>query len=211
MLTPADLKWDENGLIPAVVQDVDTGQVLTLAFVSRESLAKTLETGETVFWSRSRQEIWHKGATSGNFQRVVSVAADCDQDALVIQVHPAGPACHTGATSCFFQRIEGFEPQGDESSLSVLRELEYLIARRRTELPEGSYTTKLFRKGRKRILQKVGEEATETILAAIAGDREETVREAADLVYHLLVALRDLDIPLSELTRELKSRRTPDR
>lgn len=211
MLTPEELKWDEDGLVPAVVQDADTGQVLTLAYVSRESLAKTRELGETVFWSRSRKVIWHKGATSGNFQRVVSVAADCDNDALVIRVRPAGPACHTGATSCFFQTVEGLGSAGDRSSLSVLYELESLIARRRSELPEDSYTTRLFRKGRKRILQKVGEEATETILAAMAGDREETVREAADLVYHLLVALCELDIPLSDLARELQSRRAPDR
>jgi phosphoribosyl-AMP cyclohydrolase / phosphoribosyl-ATP pyrophosphohydrolase len=204
---PAELKWDEKGLIPAVVQDADTGEVLTLAYLSRESLSKTRELGETVFWSRSRGELWHKGATSGNTQKVVGLGTDCDADAVLVRVRPAGPACHTGARSCFFEMVEGFAPPAGADPLTVLRELEAVIAQRKADLPEDSYTARLFRNGRKRILQKVGEEATETILAAMDGNREETVNETADLLFHLLVALNEMGISLEDVCRQLRDRR----
>ncbi len=207
MIRMEDLTWDANGLIPAVVQDADTGEVLTLAYMSRESIAKTLELGETVFYSRSRGELWHKGATSGNVQKVAGLAADCDGDAVVVQVRPLGPACHTGARTCFHSDVEGFAPLSPETIGALLGELERLVERRKNELPAGSYTTKLFESGAKRIFQKVGEEAVETILAGLSGDRQETVREVSDLLFHLLVALRQMGIPLSEIAGELRSRR----
>ena len=204
-----DLQWDERGLIPAVIQDADTGEVLTLAYVNRESLLKTRDLGETVFYSRSRKQLWHKGESSGNFQKVVGVSVDCDRDALVIRVRPEGPACHTGARSCFFEGVEDF-PQGGESNLGeVLGDLERLISSRKERLPEGSYTTKLFEGGAKRIFQKVGEEAVETMIAGVSGDRAEMIRETSDLLYHLLVALRELNISLGEVAGELSSRRRP--
>jgi len=202
-----DLKWDDRGLIPAVVQDAVSGEVLTVAYVSRESLEKTSELGETVFFSRSRQELWHKGATSGNTQQVVSVMADCDKDALVIRVRPRGAACHTGERSCFFEKIEEFSPDEGSSLGLVLAELESLIAERRTKRPEGSYTATLFDKGLKKMLQKVGEESAEIIIAAMAGSRPETVHETSDLLYHLMVMLKEMDIPLDDVAAELKSRK----
>jgi phosphoribosyl-ATP pyrophosphohydrolase/phosphoribosyl-AMP cyclohydrolase len=202
-----DLKWAERGLIPAVVQDAVSGEVLTVAYVSRESLEKTSELGETVFFSRSRRELWHKGATSGNTQQVVSVMADCDKDALVIRVQPRGPACHTGARTCFFERIEDFSPDEGRSLGLVLAELESLIAERRTKRLEGSYTTTLFDKGLKKMLQKVGEESAEIIIAAMEGSRPETVHETSDLLYHLMVLLREMGIPLDDVAAELKSRK----
>jgi phosphoribosyl-ATP pyrophosphohydrolase/phosphoribosyl-AMP cyclohydrolase len=202
-----DLKFDAAGLVPAVVQDADTGEVLTLAYVSRESLERTRELGETVFFSRSRQSLWHKGETSGNIQKVVSVAADCDGDAVLIRVDPQGPACHTGAGSCFFEKLEEFPAGARESFGSITGELEKVVARRKAEMPVGSYTTKLFQKGRKRIFQKLGEEAVEAVVAGTSGDREELTREASDLVYHLIVALQESGIALSEVARELRARR----
>ncbi len=202
-----ELVWDSAGLIPAVVQDATTGEVLTLAYVSGESLARTRELGETVFYSRSRQSLWHKGETSGHFQKVVSLTADCDCDAVVIRVNPRGPACHTGARSCFFEEVEGFAPNKGGGIGMILGELEQLIRERKLQRPEGSYTTELFNGGRKRILQKVGEEATETVLAGMSGDRQETIKEASDLLYHLLVAFREMDISLEEIAAELRSRR----
>ncbi len=203
----AELRWDSNGLMPAVIQDASTGEVLTLAYVNEESLTKTRELGETVFFSRSRRSLWHKGETSGNRQRVVRLLTDCDQDALVVQVEPQGPACHTGARSCFFEDVEGFGAARRPSIGAILGELECLIAERKTKRPEESYTAKLFDKGLKRILQKVGEEATETVIAGMGGNREETVREASDLIFHLLVALREMDIPLEDVAAELQARR----
>lgn len=205
--SPDQLSWDPQGLLPAVVQDALSGQVLTLAYVNRESLAKTRELGETVFFSRTRQTLWHKGETSGHFQKVETLTADCDKDAILIQVHPEGPACHTGAKSCFFEAMEGFQPARAENLGGVLGDLERLIRERKIQRPEGSYTAKLFEKGLKRILQKVGEEATETVVAGMSGDREETVRETADLLFHLLVALREMDISLDDIAAELRSRR----
>lgn len=207
MIKIDDLQWEEGNLIPAVVQDADTGEVLTLAYVSRESLEKTRELGETVFYSRSRKALWHKGETSGNFQKVISVAADCDCDAVVIRVRPAGPACHTGARSCFFERVEGFPDGGQDDIGRMLGELERLIALRKEQHTEGSYTAALFDQGPKRIFQKVGEEAIETVLAGMTGDGAEMIRETSDLLYHLLVALREMGIPLSAIAEELRSRR----
>ena len=207
MSTIEDLEWGESGLLPAVVQDAATGEVLTVAYVNRESLRRTLELGETVFYSRSRGALWHKGETSGHSQEVVSLMADCDRDAVVIRVHPKGPACHTGARSCFFEEVEGFRPHSASSIGAVLGELERVIRDRKLRRPEGSYTARLFERGRNRILQKVGEEATETVVAAMSGDRSETIKEASDLLFHLLVALVELDIPLEDVATELQSRR----
>jgi phosphoribosyl-ATP pyrophosphohydrolase/phosphoribosyl-AMP cyclohydrolase len=202
-----ELKWDSNGLVPAVVQDASSGEVLTVAYMNRESMAKTREIGETVFYSRSRRELWHKGETSGHFQKVVSLMADCDRDAIVVRVKAIGPACHTGARSCFFEAVEGFSEDNGQSIGVILAELEKLVAGRKADRPESSYTVKLFDGGLKRILQKVGEEATETVIAGLSGDRQETVREASDLLFHLLVAFRELGISLEDIAAELQSRR----
>jgi len=207
MIKIDELKWGSDGLVPVVVQDADTGEVLTLAYMSRESLAKTHETGQSVFYSRSRSSLWHKGETSGNFQDVASLAADCDRDALVLRVRPRGPACHTGARSCFFEEVDGFALGAEDGIGTILGTLERLLESRKAVRPEGSYTAKLFERGRKRILQKVGEEAAETVIAGMGGDREEMVRESSDLLFHLLVALREMDIPLSDIARELHARR----
>lgn len=202
-----ELRWNPDGLIPAVVQDATTGEVLTVAYMSKESLSKTRDLGETVFYSRSRQSLWYKGETSGHIQKVISLEADCDLDALVVRVDPKGPACHTGARSCFFENVEGFAADKRCSIGAILGELERLIAGRKVQKPEGSYTAKLFEKGLKRILQKVGEEATETVVAGMSGNREETIREVSDLLFHLLVALREMDISLDDVAAELQSRR----
>jgi phosphoribosyl-ATP pyrophosphohydrolase/phosphoribosyl-AMP cyclohydrolase len=204
-----NLRFDENGLIPAVVQDAVSKEVLTLAYMNRQSLEKSLETGETWFWSRSRQELWHKGATSGNTQRIVSMRYDCDGDALVVQVVPNGPACHKGDYSCFSDSLmpggEKPEPSGDR--FAILNELEQLIASRESERPEGSYTTYLFDKGVDKILKKVGEEAAEVIIAAKNRSHDELRYEAADLLFHLLVLLREQKLPLDDVLAELQKRR----
>jgi phosphoribosyl-ATP pyrophosphohydrolase/phosphoribosyl-AMP cyclohydrolase len=202
-----ELQWDANGLVPAVVQDAESGEVLTVAYMNRESLARTRELKESVFFSRSRKALWRKGETSGNTQDVVSLAADCDRDALLLRVLPRGPACHTGARSCFFEAVEGFSSDAGDGVAQILGELERLLEQRRAQLPEGSYTASLFKRGLKHILQKVGEEAAETVIAGMGGDREEMIRETADLLFHLLVALREMGIPLSDVGRELRSRR----
>ena len=181
-----ELKFDEKGLIPAIVQDYYTKQVLTLAYMNEESLKITMEEGYTCFWSRSRQELWRKGETSGNRQKVVNIAADCDGDALVIEVKKDGPACHTGAESCFFNDIYMAE---DETPFSV-EALYEMIKGRKTEPKEGSYTTYLFEKGMDKILKKVGEECTEVIIGAAKGDKEEATYEIADLAYHILSIVR---------------------
>lgn len=201
------LKFDERGLIPAVVVDVRTRQVLTLAYMSRESLALTLQEKRTVFWSRSRRQLWRKGETSGHVQRLVSVTADCDWDALVVEVKPEGPACHLGTPSCFSHplwREEGQEPFD-------LRALEALLADRKATLPQGSYTTYLFEKGLDKILKKVGEECTEVVIAAKGQDRAETVYEIADLAYHVMALMVQMGIPAEEIRRELASRHVIDR
>jgi phosphoribosyl-AMP cyclohydrolase / phosphoribosyl-ATP pyrophosphohydrolase len=198
-----DVRYDQNGFVPAIVQDARTREVLTLAYMNEESLARTLETGETWFWSRSRNELWHKGATSGNTQRVVSLAADCDNDAIVVLVEPAGPACHTGARSCFDVELRDEVPGG------LLHELYKLIKSRQLERPEGSYTTYLFDKGLDKILKKVGEESAETIIAAKNDDPQQLVAETADLLYHLLVLLVARDVSLDDVRNELARRRKP--
>jgi phosphoribosyl-ATP pyrophosphohydrolase/phosphoribosyl-AMP cyclohydrolase len=206
-----DLAWDERGLVPALVQDAHGGRVLTLAWMSRESLARTLETGETWFWSRSRQELWHKGATSGHVQRVVSVAADCDRDALLVRVAPAGPACHTGAESCFHLPLAGAPAASGEESLgAALDGLLGLIARRQAELPEGSYTTYLFRAGLDKVLKKVGEEASEVLIAAKNPDDDALAGEVADLLYHLGVLLRARGLDPARVAGKLAARRKPE-
>ena len=196
----ADLKFDERGLIPAIVQDADTREVLTLAYMNRESLDRTIETRETWFWSRSRNELWHKGETSGNTQQVVDLVADCDGDAIVVLVKPAGPACHTGARSCF-------DLKQDADLGSVLAQLYDLIQSRERERPDGSYTTYLFEHGLDKILKKVGEESAETIIAAKNEETNPLVAEVSDLMYHLLVLLVARGVSLDQIREELVLRR----
>lgn len=206
-MIPIDqLKFDEKGLIPAIVQDAKTKRVLTLAYMNQESLQISLERGLTCFWSRSRKELWLKGETSGNYQHIVSVTADCDGDALVILVEPEGPACHLGTESCFENRLWESEERQEFS----LRSLMKLIENRKTEKKEGSYTTYLFEKGLDKILKKVGEESTEVIIAAKDHDKKETVYEIADLTYHLMVLMIEAGISLEEIHDELASRHVID-
>jgi phosphoribosyl-ATP pyrophosphohydrolase/phosphoribosyl-AMP cyclohydrolase len=201
MINFDEIRFDERGLIPAVVQDAATREVLTLAYMNRESLARTLETRQTWFWSRSRNELWHKGETSGNTQEVVSLALDCDRDAIIVLVKPAGPACHTGAVSCF----DTGTPQPALGPL--LDELYGLIESRERERPAGSYTTYLFAEGLDKILKKVGEESAETIIAAKNEDGARLTAETADLVYHLLVLLVARGVSLTDIAAELGRRR----
>jgi len=207
MFNPEELKFDENGLIPAIVVDSVTKKVLTLAYMNRESLRITMERGLTCFYSRSRQELWLKGETSGNYQHVVSITADCDSDALVVVVEPDGPACHTGEESCFFNELY----ESDKLSEFSLEGLVKLIEGRKKEKVEGSYTTYLFEKGLDKILKKVGEESTEVIIAAKADDKKETIYEIADLTYHLLVLMIEMGISLEDVHRELASRHVIDK
>ena len=200
------LKFDSNGLIPAIVVDAISGKVLTLAYVNRESLAISMEKGLTCFWSRSRQELWLKGETSGNYQHIVSITADCDGDALVVKVEKDGPACHKGSDSCFEDVIW----ESDDRHEFSLRSLMTLIEGRKTEKKEGSYTTYLFEKGLDKILKKVGEECTEVIIAAKAEDRAETIYEISDLVYHTMVLMIQQGISLEDIHRELASRHVID-
>ena len=202
-----DLKFDEKGLIPAIVVDAVTKRVLTLAYMNEESLRITMEKELTCFYSRSRQELWLKGETSGNYQHVVSITADCDKDALVVMVEPDGPACHTGETSCFHNPF--FESkERHEFSYEALMDL---IVGRKNEPKEGSYTTYLFQKGRDKILKKVGEESTEVIIAGKANDKKETIYEIADLAYHVMVLMIDMGISLEDIFRELASRHVIDK
>jgi phosphoribosyl-AMP cyclohydrolase / phosphoribosyl-ATP pyrophosphohydrolase len=212
-----DLAFDEYGLIPAIVQDANTREVLTLAYMNAESLQRTIATQETWFWSRSRSALWHKGETSGNTQRVIDIHLDCDQDALVVLVEPAGPACHTGERSCFHNQIVGIqesELRSQESGVrrlgpglgDALDQLHELIQSRYGERPSGSYTTYLFDKGLDKILKKVGEESAETIIAAKGDDRQALIAETADLLYHLLVLLVDRGVGLEEIKNELAQR-----
>ncbi|MBO5109808.1 MAG: bifunctional phosphoribosyl-AMP cyclohydrolase/phosphoribosyl-ATP diphosphatase HisIE [Clostridia bacterium] len=202
-----ELKFDENGLIPAVVVDAITKKVLTVAYMNKESLEISMREGRTCFWSRSRKTLWRKGETSGNVQNIVSITADCDGDALTVVVEKAGPACHTGEDSCFHNPI--FESE-DRREFS-LEALMTLIAGRKTNKKEGSYTTYLFEKGRDKILKKVGEECTEVIIGGKADDKKETVYEIADLVYHLMVLMIDMGISLEDIHRELASRHVIDK
>ncbi|WP_010676571.1 bifunctional phosphoribosyl-AMP cyclohydrolase/phosphoribosyl-ATP diphosphatase HisIE [Bacillus timonensis] len=206
MNTP-DIKFDEKGLAPAIVQDAVSKEVLTLAYMNEESLRKSIETRETWFYSRSRQELWHKGETSGNTQRIVDMKYDCDKDAILILVEPAGPACHTGSYSCFTESVLGEAKEGTSDRFAILNELEQVIAQREAEMPEGAYTTYLFDKGVDKILKKVGEEASEVIIAAKNRSHEELKWEAADLIYHLLVLLREQKLPLDDVLSVLEKRR----
>ena len=202
-----ELKYDEKGLIPAIVQDHYTKEVLTLAYMNAETLALTIAEGRTVFWSRSRQQIWRKGETSGNVQKVVSITADCDGDALVVEVVKTGPACHTGAESCFFNEVY----VSDEVKQFSWEGLYRLIQGRKTNPKEGSYTTYLFEKGKDKILKKVGEECTEVLIGAAKNDKEETVYEIADLAYHLLVLMVEMGISLEDIIVEESKRHVIDK
>ena len=205
MLEIDQLKFDEKGLIPAIVVDDETGKVLTLAYMNRESLAISMEKKLTCFWSRSRQELWLKGETSGNYQHIVSITADCDGDALEVRVKKDGPACHTGAESCFHNPV-----LGEKADKFQLEGLYQLLQSRKKELPEGSYTTYLFQKGLDKILKKVGEESTEVIIAGKAEDKAETIYEIADLAYHVLVLMVQLGISVEDIRKELASRHIID-
>ena len=200
------LKFDDKGLIPAIVVDSITKKVLTLAYMNRESLEISIKKGLTCFFSRSRQELWLKGETSGNYQHIVSITADCDMDALTVVVEKDGPACHEGTDSCFTNAVW----QSEELSEFSLEGLYELLADRKATLPEGSYTTYLFQKGIDKILKKVGEECTEVIIAAKADDKKETVYEIADLAYHIMVLMNHMGISLEEVHTELASRHIID-
>ncbi|MCP4868676.1 MAG: bifunctional phosphoribosyl-AMP cyclohydrolase/phosphoribosyl-ATP diphosphatase HisIE [Proteobacteria bacterium] len=203
-----NVSWDDKGLIPAVVQHAHTGEVLTVAYMNAESLQRTLETGQTWFWSRSRSELWNKGATSGNTQRVIGLGLDCDGDALVVQVEPAGPACHTGEPTCFFNPVEGGAPLQRPDRLGVsLAQLQATIAERARTRPEGSYTIRLLDKGAGKIAQKVGEEASEVIVAALTETDDELAGEVADLLYHLTVLLQVRGLNPDAVADKLEERR----
>lgn len=206
MIDIKSLKFDEKGLIPAIVVDAYTKKVLTLAYMNEESLKITMEKGLTCFWSRSRNELWLKGETSGNYQHVVSITADCDNDALVVMVEKDGPACHLGTDSCFNNSLYKAE---DKNEFSVDGLYELLEGRKR-DLPEGSYTTYLFQKGIDKILKKVGEECTEVIIGGKAGDKAETIYELADLTYHAMVLMVEMGISVNDIRRELASRHIID-
>ena len=199
------LKFDEKGLIPAIIVDAQTDKVLTLAYMNRESLAISMEKKLTCFYSRSRQELWLKGETSGNYQHIVSITADCDGDALVVKVNKDGPACHLGTDSCFSNTVFG-----NDTDKFKLESLYQLLLGRKKDMPEGSYTTYLFQKGIDKILKKVGEESTEVIIAAKANDKAETVYEIADLAYHVMVLMAQQGITVEDIRNELASRHVID-
>ena len=204
-----EIRFDERGLVPVIAQDANTGAVLTLAYANREALQRTLESGEAHYYSRSRQELWRKGASSGNTQKVVEVRVDCDGDALLYRVEPRGPACHTGEESCFFTTLAGGEGgAGDDRDAdfgAVVGRLAATIAQRHREMPEGSYTARLLARGTERVAQKVGEEAVEVVVAALRGER--LAEEAADLIYHLLVLLEERGVGIGEVAGVLRDRR----
>ena len=206
MINIDELKFDEKGLIPAIVVDSITKKVLTLAYMNRESLEISMEKGLTCFFSRSRQELWLKGETSGNYQHIVSITADCDNDALVVMVEKDGPACHTGTDSCFTKPLW----ESDQLSEFSLESLMELIKGRKINKQEGSYTTYLFEKGLDKILKKVGEECTEVIIASKDNDKKETIYEVADLCYHVMVMMIEMEISLEDIHRELASRHVID-
>lgn len=207
MINIDELKFDEKGLIPAIVVDAVSKQVLTLAYMNRESLKVSMKKELTCFWSRSRNELWLKGETSGNYQHIVSITADCDNDALVVTVEPDGPACHLNTKSCFNNKV--FE--SDERKDFSYEQLFDLIKGRKTDKKEGSYTTYLFEKGIDKILKKVGEESTEVIIAAKAEDKKETIYEIADLTYHVMVLMIEAGISLEDIYKELASRHVIDK
>ena len=206
MLNIDELKFDAQGLIPAIVADAQSGRVLTLAYMNRESLEISMKEGRPCFWSRSRQELWRKGETSGNVQHIADITADCDRDALVVTVNKEGPACHLGTDSCFNDKV--FE-SGQPAPFSV-DGLYALLQGRKADMPEGSYTTYLFQKGIDKILKKVGEECTEVIIAGKANDKAETVYEIADLMYHVMVLMVEMGISAEDVTAELASRHVID-
>jgi len=206
MLNIDELKFDKDGLIPAIVVDAVSKKVLTLAYMNRESLQITMEKGLTCFWSRSRGELWLKGETSGNYQHIVSITADCDGDALTVMVEKDGPACHTGSDSCFTNPIY----QSEDKQEFSLEGLYGLLLDRKATMPQGSYTTYLFEKGIDKILKKVGEECTEVIIAGKADDKAETVYEIADLAYHVMVLMAEMGITTEDIHRELASRHVID-
>ena len=206
MINIDELRFDANGLIPAVIVDSISKKVLTVAYMNKDSLAISIEKGLTCFWSRSRQELWLKGETSGNYQHIVSITADCDKDALVVVVEKDGPACHTGSDSCFTNELY----QSNTLNEFSLQGLYDLLVGRQTERPEGSYTTYLFDKGIDKILKKVGEECTEVIIAGKANDKKETIYELADLAYHAMVLMVQMGITVDDVHRELASRHVID-
>ncbi len=206
MINIKELKFDKNGLIPAIVVDAESKKVLTLAYMNEESLKISMEKKLTCFYSRSRQELWLKGETSGNYQHIVSFTADCDNDALVVEVIKDGPACHKGTDSCFTKPV--FE--NDEASVFSMNGLYDMLKGRKAELPEGSYTSYLFKKGIDKILKKIGEESTEVIIAAKADDKNETVYEVADLAYHVMVMMVEMGISVEDIKKELASRHIID-
>ncbi len=197
------IRFDEKGLVPVVVQDAHTKEVLTVAYMNKGSLVKTIESGETWFYSRSRQELWHKGATSGHTQKVVAIKTDCDQDALVVEVLPDGPACHNGTTTCFTEVVQ---QNAEVGSVEMIAKLVSVIEKREQEMPVGAYTTYLFDKGIDKICKKVGEEATEVVIGAKNRDAEEVKWEAADLIYHLLVLLQEQKVSIYDVLHVLKKR-----
>ncbi|WP_273851439.1 bifunctional phosphoribosyl-AMP cyclohydrolase/phosphoribosyl-ATP diphosphatase HisIE [Guptibacillus spartinae] len=200
------IQFDEKGLVPAIVQDVVSKEVLTLAYMNKESLTKTLETKETWFYSRSREELWHKGETSGNTQQVVDLRYDCDQDAVLVLVNPSGPACHKGTYSCFNDSLLSEEASPNADRFAILNTLEQTIAKREAELPDGAYTTYLFNEGVDKILKKVGEEASEVIIAAKNRNHQELTWESADLLFHLMVLLREQECALDDVLKVLNER-----
>ncbi len=206
MLDINELKFDAKGLIPAVVQDAETKKVLTVAYMNRESLEISIKEGKTCFWSRSRQELWRKGETSGNFQHIVSIIADCDRDALTVLVKKDGPACHLGTDSCFNDVVY----ENNDVNYFSYEGLMQLIEGRKTDKKEGSYTTYLFEKGLDKILKKVGEESTEVIIAAKDNDKKETIYEISDLCYHVMVMMIEMGISLEDISNELASRHVID-
>lgn len=208
MINIDELKFDEKGLIPAIVQDAVSGKVLTVAYMNRESLEISMKEKKTCFWSRSRQELWLKGETSGNYQHIVSITADCDKDALLVKVEKNGPACHLGNESCFHDNVLWDSPELAEFSIDNLYEM---LEARKAQMPEGSYTTYLFEKGIDKILKKVGEESTEVIIAAKADDKAETIYEIADLAYHVMVMMVNMGISLEDVRKELASRHIIDK
>ncbi|QDI91874.1 bifunctional phosphoribosyl-AMP cyclohydrolase/phosphoribosyl-ATP diphosphatase HisIE [Salicibibacter halophilus] len=201
-----DVVFDGEGLVPAVVQDANSKEVLTVAYMNRESLKKTIDTKETWFYSRSRQSLWHKGETSGNVQQVSDIRFDCDRDALLVLVHPRGPACHRGTYSCFTESLYHGEAKQKTEGFEILRTLAATIAERNHERPEGAYTTYLFEEGVDKILKKLGEEASEIIIAAKNRDREELSWESADFIYHLVVLLEEQQLPLDRVMDTLRER-----
>ena len=207
MIDISKLKFDEKGLIPAIVVDTETKQVLTLAYMNEESLRISMEKGLTCFFSRSRQQLWLKGETSGNFQHIVSITADCDMDALVVEVKKDGPACHTGKESCFFHPVY----EGEENPGFQYQDLMDMLVGRKGNPKEGSYTTYLFSKGLDKILKKVGEETTEVIISAKDGDKANTIYEIGDLMYHVMVLMIEMGISLDDIKKEMASRHVIDK